>query len=99
LKLPQIKTNSSSSEISRWKKSPEVAECYKNLFNQVRGEVRTISLIVEKVFLGKEYTKMELSYVVAVCTLFLNPKHSNIQIKESVVKSKVKYYKVGFVIL
>jgi len=60
---------------------------------------RTISRIIEKVFLGKDYSDVEFAYVVAVCKSVLNPKHNVLQLKETTMKSKVKRYMVGFVIL
>lgn len=60
---------------------------------------RTISRIIEKVFHGKDYSNAEFSYVVAVCKSVLNPKHNALQLKESAMKSRVKHYLVGFVIL
>jgi hypothetical protein len=60
---------------------------------------RTISRIIEKVFLEKEYSNIEFAYVVAVCKSVLNPKHNVLQLKETTMKSKVKRYLVGFVIL
>ena len=60
---------------------------------------RTISRIIEKVFLGKKYSNVEFSYVVAVCKMVLNPKHSLLQLKESMMKSKVKHYLVSSVVL
>jgi hypothetical protein len=100
--LPPIKTNSSPSEIAKWKNSEEVAECYKKLFKKMTDEEdspRTISRIIEKVFVGKEYSDVEFSYVVAVCKTVLNPKHNSLQLKESTMKSKVNRYLVSFVIL
>lgn len=60
---------------------------------------RTISRIIERVFIGKKYSNIEFSYVVAVCKSVLNPKHNSLQLKESLMKSKVNRYLVGFVIL
>jgi hypothetical protein len=59
---------------------------------------RTISLIIERVFIGKDYSNAELSYVIAICKSVLNPKNSSLQLRESMMKSKVKHYMVGFVI-
>lgn len=101
LKLPPIKTNSGPSEITNWKKSPEVASCYKNLFKKMNDDTnspRVISRIIERVFLEKEYSNAEFAYVVAICKTILDPKHDSLQLKESTMKRKVKRYLVGFVI-
>lgn len=102
LKLPPIKTNSGPSEITNWKKSLEVASCYKNLFKKMNDDTnspRVISRIIERVFLEKEYSNVEFAYVVAICKTILDPKHDSLQLKESTMKRKVKRYLVGFVIL
>ena len=98
--LPLIKSNSNPSDISRWKESSEVDACYKKLFKRMKDDAdspRTISLIIERVFHGKDYSKAEFSYAVAVCESVLNPKHSSLQLRESTMKSRVKRYMVGFV--
>jgi hypothetical protein len=100
--LPPIKSNSSPSDIHKWKQSPEVDACYKKLFKKMKDDSsspQTITRIIERVFLGKSYSSAEFSYVVAVCKSVLNPKHDSLQLRESMMKSKVKHYMVGFVIL
>jgi hypothetical protein len=58
-----------------------------------------ITCIVEKAFLGREYSNPEFAYVIAICKTMLNPKHDALQMKESILKSKVKYYLVGLFLL
>ena len=52
--------------------------------------------IIEKVFSEKKYSKVEMAYVIAICTTTLNPNRDELQLKESVMKCKVEYYLVGF---
>lgn len=101
LNLPSIKTNASPLEISNWKKSPEVNASYKKLFkrmNDNNNSPLTISFIIERVFLEKEYTNVELAYVVAVCETTLNPNNDSLQLNESIMTNKINHYLVGFVI-
>lgn len=101
LNLPSIKTNASPLEISNWKKSLEVNASYKKLFkrmNDNNNSPLTILFIIERVFLEKEYTNVELAYVVAVCETTLNPNNDSLQLNESIMTNKINHYLVGFVI-
>lgn len=100
LSLPAIKTNAGPSEISAWKGKPEVKNCFDNLFEKVKVDddksPSNMTRIIEKVFSEKKYSKVEMAYVIAICTTTLNPNRDELQLKESVMKCKVEYYLVGF---
>lgn len=99
INLPSIKSNAGTSEVYAWKRSQNVIECYKKLFEKLNDEPdspRTITFIVEKVFSGKQYTNAELAFVVAICKTLLDPKHDSLQLKEVMMKKKVNYYLVSF---
>ena len=55
-----------------------------------------ITRIIEKVFLNKKYSNAEMAYVIAICATMLNPKLDVLQLKEEVMKNKVKHYLVCF---
>jgi hypothetical protein len=96
--LPLINLNARPSEIAKWKKRPEVLKCFENLFKKVDDNEESplvITRIVEKAFLGKEYSDPEFAYAIAICKTMLNPKHDVVQMKETILKSKVNYYLVG----
>lgn len=96
--LPLINSNASPSEITNWKKRPEVSKCYEKLFkhmNNNNDSPLVITRILEKAFLGKEYSNSEFAYAIAICKILLNPKHDVLQMKQAILKSKVKYYLVG----
>ena len=97
--LPLIKSNASSSEIAKWKNKPEVSKCYEKLFKKIDDNEENspliITHIVEKAFLGKNYSNSEFAYAIAICKIMLNPKHDTLQMKELIIKNKVKYYLVG----
>ena len=98
--LPSIKTNAGPSEISIWKRKPEVKNCFDNLFEKVKVDddmsPSNITQIIEKVFSEKKYSKVEMAYVVAICTTMLDPNNDELQLKEEVMKRKVKSYLVRF---
>jgi len=54
--LSRITTSDTPSEIAKWKKSAEVAQCYKKLFDN-RNNV--LAKILEKVF-GKTFLQMRI---------------------------------------
>ena len=96
--LPLINSNASPLEITKWKKRPEVSKCFENLFKKMDDNENSslvITHIVERAFLGKEYSNPEFAYAIAICKTMLNPKHDALQMKETILKSKVKYYMVG----
>jgi hypothetical protein len=96
--LPLINSNAGPSEITEWKKRPEVGRCFENLFKYMddnEDSPLVITRIVEKAFLGKEYSNPEFAYAIAICKTMLNPKYDLLQMKETILKSKVKYYLVG----
>lgn len=93
-----MKSNAGPSEIAKWKKTPEVSKCYENLFkkaNDSEDSPLVITRIIEKAFLGKEYSNPEFAYAIAICKTVLNPKHDTLQMKESIIKNKMKYYLVS----
>ena len=100
--LPTINTNASSAEISKWKKTPEVATCYKKLFERTDSNndesPLLLTLIVQKVF-KKKVSAMETVFVTVVCIDTLNPKYTKLKLSSKSMKRKVKYYLVSFIIL
>lgn len=100
--LPSINSNAGPAEISGWKQLPEVAICFDQLFARMDENddesPLTMTRIIEKVFFGKKYSNAEMAYVVAICTTMLNPELDVLQLKEKIMKSKVKHYLVGFCI-
>src|SRR4051812_33144107 len=69
--LSRITTSDTLSEIAKWKKSTEVAQCYKKLFDN-RNNV--LAKILEKVF-GKNLSPdVHSAYTIAICTTILIPK-------------------------
>jgi hypothetical protein len=96
--LPLINSNAGPSEIANWKKRPEVSKCYERLFKHIGDNDNSplvITRILEKAFLGKKYSNTELAYAIAICKIMLNPKNDVLQMKGTILKSKVKYYLVG----
>lgn len=100
--LPTINTNASPAEISKWKKTPEVALCYKKLFEKSdstnEDSPLLLSLIIKKV-LKKKGSPTESVFVTVVCMNILNPKYSKLKLSTKSMKRKVKYYLVSFIIL
>ena len=94
--MPFINSNAGPQEIADWKKSEEVAKCYRNLFTS--NESGLLPLIIAKTFNCKNYSDAEFAYVVAACKIVLSPKYDTIQLKEKMMKNKVNYYVVGSVI-
>lgn len=96
--LPPINTKAKPSDILKWKRKPEVATCYKNLFEKMSNNEDsplTLMRIIQRVF-KKGYSEVEMAFVVVVCVSILNPKYGKLKLTTKVMKRKIKYYLVGF---
>ncbi|UZO21735.1 uncharacterized protein OCT59_014122 [Rhizophagus irregularis] len=91
-KLPSINTQASPSKIQEWKSKPEVKRCYNILFKKVKdGQPTTyMSLIIDKLRKdNKNPSKTQIAYAISICETYLNPNNQNIQMSESIMKSKI----------
>jgi hypothetical protein len=96
--LPPIKNNSTPSEIAEWKNTEEVAECYENLFKSINrnSDQLVIGRILEKVFPQEKLPpKVQIAYVIAVCTTFLSPQYEKIMVDKKTIKSKMAHFLVS----
>lgn len=97
--LPSINTQASPSKIQEWKNRPEVRKCHNNLFRKVKdGQSKTyMSLIIEKLRKeNKNPSKIQIAYAIGICETYLNPNNQNIQMSESIMKSKIMNNLVSF---
>jgi len=85
-------------EISKWKERKEVSECYNNLFKPIDNTEKTVLERVIKKSLKKDPTNIEVAYVIAICVNLLNPKCYKLKLATKLMKRKVKYYLVSFII-
>ena len=96
LTLLRINITDSPVKIMRWKKNAAVTSCYQKLF---ANNYKTLVEIVNKVFGDKGYTNLEMTYVISICTTILNLKNNRIKCQESLMKKKIDYYLVSFIVL
>lgn len=95
--LPPINTNAQPSEILKWKRKPEVANCYKNLFEKMdnnEDSPLTLTRIIQRVF-KKDYSDVEMAFVVVICVSILNPKYGKLKLATKTMKRKIKSYLVS----
>jgi len=93
-KLPVINTNDSSNEVSAWKNSSVVAECFEKL--KTNGDY--INKILDKVY-GTDPEKrpvVQVAFTVVLVYYVLNPKKEHIKIKEEILQRKIRKYLVCF---
>jgi hypothetical protein len=98
--LPPINTNSSPSEVSKWKKNQNVAKCYKNLFKREEtadDSATYMTRIIDKVWASKKNTpKIHIAYAISVCEFLLNPSNQKVQVSEASIKYNISKYLVSF---
>lgn len=88
-----MNTSGSPADIMKWKKKPAVTKCYNQLFTD---NFEALMAIFDKVFGPKKYTNLQMAYVIAICTTFLNPKNNRIKCKKNAMKRKIQFYLVSF---
>lgn len=99
IKLPSIKTTDFPTEIISWKEKKTVADCYENLFKPLDSgsDKCVLQKIIERIFPTEDNPpKVQIAFVIAVCTTLLNPRNKKIQLNERMLKNKVSHYLVGF---
>lgn len=97
-RLDPINTNFTSSEISKWKKSPKTAKCYQRLFKLINKneEFTYMSRILEKIWPKSDSSEENVAFAISICQTILNPANEAIQINEGIMKKLIKENKVIF---
>src|SRR5207245_10808108 len=89
-----INTNDSSNEVSAWKNSSVVAEC----FEKLKTNVDYIDKILDKVY-GTDPEKrseVQVAFTIVLVHYVLNPKKEHIKIKKKILQRKIRKYLVCF---
>ena len=84
--LPPINNQKNSKEISDWKASLEVAECYNKLFQLGNDGISNVNYIARITFptLREKSLSIDLcAYIVSIYDIVLNPKHPSIEISKT----------------
>ncbi|RHZ89044.1 hypothetical protein Glove_19g151 [Diversispora epigaea] len=98
-KLPPINSNATAAEITAWKRSPIVLECYKKLFTEIENtSEKYIVRIIKNAWPKKEFIPdSHTAWCVSIAEILLNPNNEYIQITEDVVQPFKKIEnKIGF---
>lgn len=99
--LPPINSNAKPLEISNWKKSLEVSNCYEMLFKKIDDNEKSplvLTRIIQKVLRTKEYSNVQMAFVIVICLSILNPKYGKLKLAANAMKRRVKFYLVKFCI-
>ena len=93
-KLPVINTNDSLNEVSAWKNSSVVAECFEKL--KTNGDY--IDKILNKVYGTdpEKRSKVQVAFTIVLVHYVLNPKKEHIKIKEEILQRKIRKCLVCF---
>lgn len=97
--LPLINHNASATEIAKWKKKKEVAECYKRVFESYECKKSPmLQQLFDKVFIGEnDPPSLHLAFVMAIYAVILDPNSQSIQANENMIKKKINHYMVKFI--
>ncbi|POG58299.1 hypothetical protein GLOIN_2v1885941 [Rhizophagus irregularis DAOM 181602=DAOM 197198] len=94
-RLPPINTNAGPSEVAKWKRKPEVKDCFEGLFKKMNPKDKNSSIVLASVIdraLQNDHSNAELAYVLAICSTILNPNYAEIMCKKNIMKQKVKKF-------
>ncbi|RHZ71446.1 hypothetical protein Glove_258g5 [Diversispora epigaea] len=91
-KLPPINSNATAAEITAWKRSLIVLECYKKLFTEIENtSEKYIVRIIKNAWPKKEFIPdSHTAWCVSIAEILLNPNNEYIQITEDVVQPFVE---------
>jgi len=91
-KLPPINSNATAAEITTWKRSSIVRECYKKLFKEIEDtSEKYIVRIIKNIWPKKEFIPdSHTAWCVSVAEILLNPHNEHIQITEDIIKPIVE---------
>ncbi|RIB17040.1 hypothetical protein C2G38_2038086 [Gigaspora rosea] len=94
-KLPSLNSNASAPEIVNWKKSSQVAACFRSLFEQTESGVYWTDMIARSAFSTAAVptiTPEHCAFTLAVCVIILNPKSKYVKCNEKLMKCYLKQY-------
>lgn len=98
-KVPPITTKASALKIADWKQSPQVIAAYQSLWKSENGELLNINRILTKALPKNEkFTCNYTAYVLAVCTVLLDPKGKNIKLDDESLKKRIRIFMVYYLI-
>lgn len=97
--LPPINRQKNSKEISDWKASNEVAQCYTKLFQIGPDGISNINHIARIAYPSMREKSLSVdycAYIAGVCDIILNPQHHSIEISKSALQRRICKFKVSF---
>jgi hypothetical protein len=107
LNLKTINSNSTETQIKKWKKSAELKKCHNKLFKKISSsEPETyMSRIIGKLWKEKKNApKIQIAFAISICETILNPNNLVIQVNEDKIKdlcmrNYVSFQNLKFVIV
>ena len=107
LNLKTINSNSTETQIKKWKSSAELKKCYNKLFKKISSsEPETyMSQIIGKLWKEKKNApKIQIAFAISICETILNPNNLVIQVNEDKIKdlcmrNYVSFQNLKFVIV
>ena len=100
--LPPINRKKNAREISEWKASAEVADCYDKLYTIVSKDTTYINHIARTAYpaLSEEALSIDhCIYTAAMCDIILNPRYPDIECAKAPLKRRMEKFKVICILL
>ena len=90
--LDSINTNVTPADVSEWKASTKMKECFQKLFTAISSNPNDMYMfrILSKVWPDKLSTNIKMAYTIAVCQIMLNDYYEKLTMSKDTVKDKLR---------
>jgi hypothetical protein len=101
IQIPNIRKKSRIVDISTWKKSKEVKECYNKLYDDEENSIEDIVNQAFPTITRKNESKFNDIYVytAAICDIILNPDYPDLECAKKPLENRFRKFKVIFFLL
>ena len=95
--LTKLNKQTSAIDISQWKSSEKLNECFKKLYNVDNSDndfVDTIAKVTFPIYKDKELPSDIYVYAVSICDIIMNPKFPDIKCSRKYLEKRITLFKV-----
>src|SRR4051794_38937648 len=97
LQIPNSQKKSNIIDISDWKKSKRVKECYNRLYDNDKNVIEDIAkLAFPNISIDDKSLNNIYVYTAAICDVLLNSKYSDLECAKNPLKRRFQKFKVIF---
>ena len=95
--LTMLNKRTTAIDISRWKSSEKLDECFKKLYNVNNSNtdfIDTITRVAFPIYKDKELSSDIYVYTASICDIIMNPKFPDIECSRKYLEKRINLFKV-----